>query len=92
MFIGEKRRLTDDHLQELAALVNDDQEVAQTIIDAAKVSMGQDISEADMINVTAFAKRVVSLSTFRKNLHIYLVSKMSVVAVSHNNSNVFTFI
>ena len=80
MFIGDKRRLADEHLEELAALVNDDQEIAQTIIDAAKVSMGRDISESDMLNCTTFAKRVVSLSTFRKGLHNYLVSKMSVVA------------
>lgn len=33
-----------------------------------------------MENVIAFAQRVVSLSKYRKSLHAYLVSKMSVVA------------
>merc|ERR1712187_27259 len=64
----------------IAALVEDDEGAAQSIIDAAKHSMGQEISESDMENVIAFAHRVVSLSQYRKSLHTYLISKMSVVA------------
>jgi nucleolar protein 56 len=80
LFIGDKKRLTDEDLHDLAAQVNDDEEVAQTIIDAAKVSMGQEISTTDMENVTTFAKRVASLTAYRKKLHEYLTSKMSIVA------------
>ena len=80
LFIGDKKRLTDEHLHELAEQVNDDEEMAQTVIDAAKVSMGQDISTADMDNVTTFAQRVANLTKYRKTLHNYLVTKMSVVA------------
>ena len=80
LFVKDKKTLSDESLHDIAALVEDDQGVAQNIIDAAKHSMGQDISEADMENVTAFAERVVSLSKYRKSLYEYLVSKMSVVA------------
>ena len=80
LFIGDKKRLSDADLHSLAEQVNDDAEIAQSIIDAAKVSMGQDISEADMENVTTFAARVVSLSKYRKSLHAYLISKMGIVA------------
>ncbi|MCJ1415176.1 snoRNP complex protein nop56 [Xylographa parallela] len=80
LFIGDKKRLSDNNLHELAAQVNDDAEIAQSIIDAARVSMGQDISDADMENVTTFASRVVSLTNYRKSLHSYLVSKMGIVA------------
>lgn len=80
LFIGDKKTLSDDRLHDLAAVVNDDAEIAQSIIDAARVSMGQDISEADMENVVDFAKRVVSLSNYRKSLSGYLVAKMSIVA------------
>ena len=80
LFIGDKKRLTDECLHDLAAEVNDDEEIAQTVIDAAKVSMGQDISKADMDNVTAFAQRVANLAKYRNTLHNYLVSKMAVVA------------
>lgn len=80
LFIKDKKSLSDSSLHDLAALVEDDQSIAQSIIDSAKTSMGQDISATDMENVTTFAQRVVSLSTYRKSLHSYLVSKMSVVA------------
>lgn len=81
LFVKDKANLTDEHLHDIAALVEDDDEgVAQSIIDAAKHSMGQEISETDMENVVAFAQRVVSLSQYRKSLHNYLISKMSVVA------------
>lgn len=80
LLIGDKKTLTDDRLHEIAAAVNDDENIAQSIIDAARVSMGQDLSETDMENVAAFAKRVVSLANYRKSLFAYLVSKMSIVA------------
>ncbi|KAI9834256.1 MAG: snoRNP complex protein nop56 [Sarea resinae] len=80
LFIGDKMTLSDEKLHDLAAIVNDDADIAQSIIDAARVSMGQDISESDMENVMAFAKRVVSLGEYRKGLFNYLVSKMGIVA------------
>lgn len=80
LFIGDKKRLSDDDLHDLAAQVNDDAGIAQSIIDVARVSMGQDISDADMENVTTFASRVVGLANYRKSLHSYLISKMSIVA------------
>ncbi|MCJ1345210.1 snoRNP complex protein nop56 [Peltigera leucophlebia] len=80
LFIGDKKRLAANDLHDLAAQVNDDGEIAQSIIDAARVSMGQDLSQSDMENVTTFAMRVVSLSNYRKSLHGYLVSKMGIVA------------
>lgn len=80
MFVGDKKTLSDSKLHELAAVVNDDSGIATSIIEAAKVSMGQDISEQDMENVMLFAKRVVSLTAYRKSLSGYLVAKMGVVA------------
>merc|ERR1712098_675718 len=71
---------TDGSLHDLAALVNDDADIAQAIIDSARVSMGQDISETDMENVSAFANRVVKLAEYRKSLFQYLTDKMAVVA------------
>ncbi|KAL3482392.1 hypothetical protein BJX99DRAFT_1791 [Aspergillus californicus] len=80
LLVKDKKTLTDESLHDIAAFVDDDKDVAQSVIDAAKHSMGQDISESDMENVIAFAQRVVSLSKYRKSLHSYLVAKMSVVA------------
>lgn len=80
LFIGDKKRLSDNDLHSLAEQVNDDDGIAQTIIDAARVSMGQELSESDMENVTVFASKVVSLADYRKALHSYLSSKMGIVA------------
>lgn len=80
LWIGDKARLSETDLEDLAAECNDDSETAQSIIDAAKVSMGQELSATDMENVTSFASRVVSLAKYRKSLHSYLVDKMGIVA------------
>ncbi|CZT15248.1 probable SIK1-involved in pre-rRNA processing [Ramularia collo-cygni] len=78
--IGDKKTLTDDSLHELAKIVDDDESTAKAIIEAARVSMGQDIGEADMENVMMFAKRTASLAAYRKQVGAYLVTKMGVVA------------
>ncbi|KAF1946563.1 Nop domain-containing protein [Clathrospora elynae] len=80
MAIGNKSRLTDDDLHDLAAVVDDDEGVAQAIIKAARTSMGRDLSEADMEIVMAFAKRTASLAAYRKQLANYLSSRMNQVA------------
>ncbi|KAI0379467.1 Nop domain-containing protein [Hypomontagnella monticulosa] len=80
LFIGDKSTLTDDKLHEIAALVNEDEEKAQEIITKAKISMGRDISEADMANISTFASKVVRLAEYRRTLYGYLVDKMSTVA------------
>ncbi|KAF1984112.1 Nop domain-containing protein [Aulographum hederae CBS 113979] len=80
IFIGDKTRLTDDMLPELAPIVDDDESVAQSIIDASRVSFGRDMSESDMEHVQSFARRAASLAETRKNMQIYLINKMSVVA------------
>jgi nucleolar protein 56 len=78
--IGDKSRLNDDDLHEIAAVVDDDEGVAQAIIKAARTSMGRDLSEADMEIVMAFAKRTASLAAYRKQLSNYLGSRMNQVA------------
>ena len=80
LFIKDKASLTDESLHDIAALLNEDSGVAQRVIDNAKISMGQDISELDMLNVATFAERVVSISEYRQQLSQYLSDKMHTVA------------
>ena len=80
LYIGNKKTLTDDSLHALAATVDDDEATARAIIDAARVSMGQDLTEQDMENVMSFARRTVDLATYRKSLSNYLINKMAIVA------------
>ncbi|KAL1851959.1 Nucleolar protein 56 [Diaporthe australafricana] len=78
--IGDKKSLSDDKLHEIAAVIDDDGEKAQDIINAAKISMGLDITESDMIMVKSFATSVSKMADYRKSLSNSLDSKMGQVA------------
>ena len=78
--IRDKSQLTEASLPGIAEIVDGNTDLAQSIIDSAKISMGQDISELDMENVINFAEKVVKLADFRRELHNYLVDKMNIVA------------
>ncbi|ODQ78201.1 hypothetical protein BABINDRAFT_65537 [Babjeviella inositovora NRRL Y-12698] len=80
LFIKDKASLNDESLHDIAAVVKDDAAIAQRVIDAARISMGQDISEEDMENCSTFAARVVSISEYRTKLYQYLTDKMHTVA------------
>lgn len=56
------------------------EEVADEILKAIKVSMGQDIVEMDMQNIDHFGLEVIKLAHMRKTLHEYLKAKMDLVA------------
>ncbi|KAI0715662.1 Nop-domain-containing protein [Cerioporus squamosus] len=81
-FIGAKESLNEEKLPELAALLDDNETLAQNILDAARGSMGATLSEFDIMNVGMFATRVVSLAEYRKSLQVYLHEKMNDVAPS----------
>jgi len=78
-FIKDRKNLTQDQLEDLEKIVMDSAK-AQAIIDAAKMSMGMDISIVDLMNIELFAERVVKLSEYRKKLSTYLHNKMNLVA------------
>ena len=78
--IGDKSTLTDDKLHDIAALIEEDGEKAQAIIDAAKVSMGLQITAADLEIVKGFAEAVVQQAEARKSTSNYLDKKLNVVA------------
>jgi nucleolar protein 56 len=81
-FIGDKDKLDESKLPDLAALLDDDSIRAQNILDAARGSMGASLSEIDMLNINMFATRVVSIAEYRKSLTSYLAEKMNAVAPS----------
>lgn len=78
--IGDKSTLSNAQLHDLAAVVDEDGDKAQAIIDAAKVSMGQEINAADLEMVQSFATSVVKMATYRQTLASALESKMNIVA------------
>jgi nucleolar protein 56 len=80
LLIKDKSKLTEESLPLILEIVGDDNDLAQSIVDSAKMSMGQDISEMDMDNVVTFAGKVTQLADFRRGMHTYLLEKMNVVA------------
>ena len=81
-FVGNKTTLTEDRLPHLVEILEDDETRAKNVYDAARTSMGSELSEVDMINISMFAERVISLAEYRKNLAAYLTEKMNQVAPS----------
>jgi nucleolar protein 56 len=81
-FIGDKATLDESKLDELETLLGDDKTRAQNVLDAARGSMGSGLTEIDLINISMFATRVISLADYRKSLTSYLTMKMNNVAPS----------
>ncbi|GFH06734.1 nucleolar protein, component of C/D snoRNPs, partial [Haematococcus lacustris] len=79
LVVKDKGSLTEDKLAELTEVTGDEAK-AKEVLEAAKSSMGQDISPIDLINIEMFAKRVIKLAEYRHKLHTYLLEKMHVVA------------
>ncbi|WWC71546.1 uncharacterized protein I206_105504 [Kwoniella pini CBS 10737] len=80
VLIGDRTKMTEDLLEEMQTILDDDETRARNVLDAARASMGSDINEIDLINISNFAERVVKLAEYRKSLRRYLVEKMNVVA------------
>lgn len=80
LVIGDKKSLSDDRLHDLAAVVGEDGDKAQAIIDAAKVSMGLDLAAADYEIINQLATAVVMQAENRKSTANYLDSKLGQVA------------
>jgi nucleolar protein 56 len=78
-YIEDKAQLSEEKLSALTEVVGDEDK-AKEIIEAAKASMGQDLSPIDLINVKQFAQRVMDLAEYRKKLYDYLVAKMNDIA------------
>jgi nucleolar protein 56 len=78
--IGDKSTLSEASLPALAEALGGDDQRAKDVLDAARASMGQDISPVDLVNIETFARRVISLAEYRHNLAAYLQAKMQAVA------------
>ena len=71
--------VSDDLKAEIEAITMDE-ERAEQILEAAKISMGMDMNESDSLQVQKWAERVVELIAFRESLIGYLRDRMNAVA------------
>lgn len=74
-----RENAADVLLDSLEAVLGD-QEKAKQVLQAAKVSMGTDISEVDMLSIIHFAERVIKLAEYRQGLQSYLHKRMNDIA------------
>eukprot|EP00947_MAST-08B_sp_MAST-8B-sp1_P004253 g4253.t1 len=80
VLIKARGTVSEEELKPALAEIVMDDDVADKVIHAGKISMGMDVSEVDMLNIENFASRVVKLTQFRKQLHDYLRGRMETVA------------
>ena len=76
--IRHKADLNEAALPALTAIIGE--ETAAQVLQAAKQSMGSEIAEIDMVNISDFADRVIGLSEFRTLLFQYLAQRMDACA------------
>lgn len=81
--IGMKEDLpaNTDKVNRLRTLFGDaDESVVDDIVNASKISMGQEMTDADWANIEAFAKQVFGMYHQRGNLGGYLEGRLRAVA------------
>ena len=76
---ARRDNLTEDIKEELQQIVIDE-EKADQILDAVKISMGMDINDSDALQIKKWAERVTELMAFRETLSEFLKERMSAVA------------
>ncbi|KXZ52767.1 hypothetical protein GPECTOR_8g157 [Gonium pectorale] len=79
LVVKDKSALSEEHLPAMTEILGEEAK-AKEILDAARSSMGQDISPIDLLNIEVFAQRVIKLAEYRQKLHAYLLDKMHAVA------------
>jgi len=79
LLIMNRKTFTEEQVDKLTEIVGSE-DLSKDIWEASRHSMGQDISEIDLLNIEKFAKRTISLAEYRQKLHEYLVDRMSGIA------------
>lgn len=77
--IEDKSMLTDNHISTLADILGDEDK-AKAVVEAAKVSMGHDLSPIDTMDIQRFAHLVTDFYEHREQHYHYIASKMNDIA------------
>jgi len=78
----DRKNINEEETIEKLREVLQDEEKVEAIIEAARTSMGMDISVMDLLNIERFADRVSSLTEYRVRLHAYIKDRMHACAPS----------
>lgn len=79
--IGDRNLIEDpDSIEEQINEIVQDEDKTKAIVQAMKTSMGTEIADVDMENISSFTEKVIHLTEYRQNLLAYLTSRMNNVA------------
>lgn len=78
--IGDRAVMDKDAVEAQLTELLEEESLVTEVTEAARMSMGMDISELDLANIRCFAERVASLGDYRKSLQEYLKDKMGSTA------------
>jgi nucleolar protein 56 len=78
--IKSRAQFTDEQVPALEEVFTETPSKGKDIFNAAKTSMGADISQYDLDSIWSFSERVIKLTDYRKHLHDYLLKKMNDIA------------
>ncbi|CUT99603.1 nucleolar protein 56 [Echinococcus multilocularis] len=81
--IRSREDLTEDKLGQIEEVIHD-HEKAVAILEVAKTSMGFDVTDQDVENLSSFAKSVQTFMERRAKAYSYLVNKLTGVAPNLN--------
>ncbi|VDN52353.1 unnamed protein product [Dracunculus medinensis] len=81
--IMDRKSINEKTLENLGEILgeNSESKVAE-IVEAARTSIGMDISEIDLLNIDRFSNRIAALTDFRQNLNEYIKERMASCAPS----------
>ncbi|OIR57738.1 MAG: U3 snoRNP protein Nop56 [Amphiamblys sp. WSBS2006] len=76
--VGMRKNITQEKKDVLVGIVGE--KAAASVLESAGVSIGTDMSDTDEANAKEFARKIISLTEYRKKLQLYLSDKMGDVA------------
>jgi len=77
--IKERKDMKEEMIPDIGEILVDE-DLAKTVFETAKMSSGVELAPLDKIAIQKFADRILSLTTYRVNLHKYLTEKMDEIA------------
>lgn len=79
--IGSRDQL-DESMREQLIEVTNDEDIVNSIYEAAKNSMGQDVADSDKEMLKQLSGRLIELITYRENMQSYLKERLTAVCPS----------
>lgn len=79
--IGSRDKLDESMREQLLEATNDE-EIVNSIYEAAKSSMGQDVADSDKEMLKLLSDRLIELINYREGMQVYLKERLTVICPS----------